>query len=1118
MNHKAEEKNEIINKNENPDGKYPPVWKGKPGRFYMSIYQKSPHSAIVFDNETEGEISENGVDLFSEKSDKPVILIQQLPTGRKISSEYRKRQSGLRVAEIKHGVMIEPGITYYCSCGTAFSVRDGVFDLSETGCNENQSEIAPVESLFESRKSEFGDYCLSEETDRIAADVIQRVKITMDLLRNEKLYRDLFESMNEGFWVGKIIRDKSGDVVDFQVTDVNSACERLTGISKSNLLSKTIGQLLSSSASEVINNFAHVIKTGESLKWEYNDTTAKRTFEIYTYKADSGYIASIFSDISERKQAETALRSSEELARRHLNEIENIYSNIPVGMCVIDLELRFLRINERLAEFNGIAASEHIGKTILQIVPEFYEQAQNTCKKIIETGQPQFAIERNGMTPAKPGVLRFWQEDWLPIKDEKDKIIGISIVVIETTERKSVQNALERSLKRFELLSQLAGELLQSSDLHKVVEAYCNKVMEYVDCQFFASYSYNDNTGKFHLNVFNGIPEMIVKEIEWLEFNKFEGIMAGEEKPVTGRSISSGESVLIKSMRSTGITGFAVYPLFRKGGKIIGMLSFGTKNRESISGDDVSLIKAVADQVAIAMERLGREKKLRMLLEKTQQIALRDQAILTSMTDGIIIVSPEGKVLYMNPAVKKHYEIVDDSFHFRREEIDRYFELYDLNGIVPYEKSPITRVLAQEKFSNLELKILNKATGRWWYANYSGSPIYNHTGIMISGIITIRNVTYAARIRQQLSTIAERYKGIFENVSDGLVIIDTIGYILEMNPAAAELFDENQEVTDSTNVFTIMKQFVFYDTNSGEIIDSQSNLFQWLFKGKRIDGYEMRAVNKKNSNEWIGNFTIVPVLDQKSKSTLYSIISITNITKSKKLEQELRLKANQLASTNKELESFSYSVSHDLRAPLRAIIGFSSFLIEDYIEKFDNEGKDYLFRIKKAGEKMNDLIDDMLNLAKITKHDMFIKNVNLTELAEAIFTEIRQSNPERDVVIKIERDLKARGDERLLRIALVNLLRNAWKYTGKREKAVIEFFSKVKKGSRVFIIRDNGVGFDMNQSGELFIPFKRLHTESDFPGTGVGLAIVNKVITRHGGRIWAEAQVDKGASFSFTLN
>ncbi len=1084
----------------------------------MSIYRNSPQNAFIFENETEGEISENCVNLLSEEVDRPVILIQQLSTGQKLFSECRKQQPGLRVTEMKHGISIEPGILYYCSCGTTFSIRDGVFDLSETGCYDNLSENAAVESINKSRNSEFEDYCLSEETDRIAADVIQRVKIKMNLLRNEKLYHDLFESMNEGFWVGKIICDSSGEVIDFQVTDVNKACERLTGISKINFLSKTIRQLLPSSASEFINNFAHVIKTGESLRWEYNDNNIRRTFEIYTYKADSGHIALLFSDISERKQTEIAMRNSEELARRHLNEIENIYSNVPVGMCVLDLDLQFLRINERLAEFNGVAVSEHIGKTILQIAPELYEQAKDTCKKIIETGEPQFAIERSGMTPTKPGVLRFWQEDWLPIKDAQGKIIGISLVVIETTECKNVQEALERSLKRFELLSQLAGELLQSSDLHRVVEVYCKRVMEYVDCQSFASYSYDDNNGKLHLNVHDGIPDTIVKEIEWLELDTFERFMAGEGKTITEGSISSGENVLIKSMEQMGIVGFAVYPLFRKGGKVIGMLLFGAKNKEKICGDDVSLIKAVADQVAIAMERLGREKKLRMLLEKTHQIALRDQAILTSMTDGIIIVSPEGKVLYMNPAVKKHYEIVDDSFHFRKEEFDRYYELYDLNGIVLYEKSPIARVLAQEKFSNLELKILNKATGRWWYANYSGSPIYDHRGIMISGIITIRNVTYAARIRQQLSTIAERYKGIFENVSDGLVIIDNIGYILEMNPAAAKLFDENEKVTDSTNVFTIMKQFVFYDTNSGDIIDSQSNLFEWLFKGKRIDGYEMRAVNKKNSSEWIGNFTIVPVFDQKTKNTLYSIISITNITKSKKLEQELRLNANQLAATNREMESFSYSVSHDLRAPLRAIIGFSSFLIEDYIDKFDNEGKDYLLRIKKAGEKMSDLIDDMLDLAKITKQNMLIKNVNLTELAEVIFTEIRQSNSERDVIIKIERDLLARGDERLLRIALGNLLRNAWKYTGKREQAVIEFFSIVKKGIRVFIIRDNGVGFDMNQSGELFIPFKRLHSESDFPGTGVGLAIVNKVITRHGGKIWAEAQVDKGASFFFTVN
>jgi signal transduction histidine kinase len=227
----------------------------------------------------------------------------------------------------------------------------------------------------------------------------------------------------------------------------------------------------------------------------------------------------------------------------------------------------------------------------------------------------------------------------------------------------------------------------------------------------------------------------------------------------------------------------------------------------------------------------------------------------------------------------------------------------------------------------------------------------------------------------------------------------------------------------------------------------------------------------------------------------------------------------QLRDANLELEAFSYSVSHDLRAPLRAIDGFSHVLVERYQEVLDDKGRHYLGLIRDAGKRMSRLIDDLLKLARVTRAELTRGTVDLSELARSVLGDLRHAEPEREVEIKITPGLSAAGDATLLRVALDNLLGNAWKFTSKLAGgAVIEFGSTETDGKSAFFVRDNGAGFDPAYAQKLFGAFQRLHSTSEFDGTGIGLATVRRIIHRHRGTVWAEGAVDRGATFYFTFD
>jgi PAS domain S-box-containing protein len=249
--------------------------------------------------------------------------------------------------------------------------------------------------------------------------------------------------------------------------------------------------------------------------------------------------------------------------------------------------------------------------------------------------------------------------------------------------------------------------------------------------------------------------------------------------------------------------------------------------------------------------------------------------------------------------------------------------------------------------------------------------------------------------------------------------------------------------------------------------------------------------------EWVG--TCIDITERKQSAT----------------EREKLLK--ELERSNRELEIYSYTISHDLLAPLRSIEGFAQAILEDYTDKLDETGKDYLHRVTSASKRMSQLIDALLTMARLARAEIKEDTLDLSSIAQVIAYELKKRQPERHVEFIIAEKVRVTGDINLLRMALENLLDNAWKLTGKNPSARIEFGAAKVDGKDVYFVRDDGAGFDMNFVDKLFGPFSRLHREEDFPGIGIGLALVHKIIKKHGGKIWAESAPEEGATFYFTL-
>lgn len=351
------------------------------------------------------------------------------------------------------------------------------------------------------------------------------------------------------------------------------------------------------------------------------------------------------------------------------------------------------------------------------------------------------------------------------------------------------------------------------------------------------------------------------------------------------------------------------------------------------------------------------------------------------------------------------------------------------------------------------------------------------------------------------------YKRLFDIAPDMMCFVNPAGEFTVINRAVTEILGWE---LDAVLGQPFMK-FVHPDDHAATVAEFDSI----IRSGKHVLEFENRYRHKDHSWRTL-SWRSVPM----PEGVLATARDVTELREKErsisKLNAHLVHQARQLEAANRELEAFAYSVAHDLRAPLRAIDGFSRAVMEDAGPALDSESADMLSRVRAATVRMGDLIDDLLGLSRVSRVSLEVTMVDLTAVARAIAQSLQASSPGRSVEFRIAEGLQARGDSRLLRIALENLLGNSWKFTSNLAGTATIEFCQAADGA--FFVRDNGAGFDQAYSAKLFQPFQRLHSPEEFPGTGIGLATVQRVVSRHGGKAWAEGVVGHGATVHFSLN
>jgi len=378
----------------------------------------------------------------------------------------------------------------------------------------------------------------------------------------------------------------------------------------------------------------------------------------------------------------------------------------------------------------------------------------------------------------------------------------------------------------------------------------------------------------------------------------------------------------------------------------------------------------------------------------------------------------------------------------------------------------------------------------------------------------VRDIT----AQRTAETARARLAALVESSDDAIVSKSLTGVIETWNPGAERLYGYSR----SEAIGRLIGIIVPTDREQEEL-----DILRRIRAGEHVQNYDTVRVRKDGSLVDV-SLTVFSIRDSSGKIIGASHVA-RDITLRKRFENEIRAlneslehrvaeRTLELSEANRELEAFSYSVSHDLRAPLRSIDGFSRLLLEEAGATLDATAKDRLHRVRAAASRMGQLIDALLELSRLGRTQMRYEDVGLSTLATHIAHELERNAPERKVSFHIQPGLTAKGDSRLIRILLDNLLGNALKFTSEKPETVIEFGATTEAGDEpIYFVRDNGAGFDMLYAGQLFTPFQRLHAKTEFEGTGIGLATAHRIVTRHGGRIWADAAPGRGATFYFTL-
>ena len=770
---------------------------------------------------------------------------------------------------------------------------------------------------------------------------------------------------------------------------------------------------------------------------------------------------------TETLEAEIATRRLVELQLRLLETCVNRANDI---ILITEAEPqdepgpRIVYVNDAFVRRTGYTRAEAIGQTtrILQ-GPKTSRQELDRLRAALREWQP-IRVELINYT--KSGE-EFWIElDMVPVADGSGRFTHWVAVDRDITERKRA----EGEVARLAAIVQSSDDAIIGKDLDGIITSW-NAGAERI-----FGFSADEMVGQ-------PIRRLIPDERQHEEDEILAKIRRGE-------SIRHYDTVRQRKDGSRLEVSVTISPIKDAGDKIIGVSKVARDITQRKQGE-----------TALALER----HKLTAAFENTDM--------------GFVLFDTRGGSMIMNQAALRFHGFASvEEMLTKIEDYVADWELHYPDGRrMPFSEWPVSRAIAGDYVQNYEAQLHNVKTDYAWVGSYTTKPVHTRSGEVSLILLTVLDITERKRAEAAVQESEERFRTMANSMSQLAWIARADGHIYWYNERWYEYTGTTsaqmegwgwQNVHDPVVLPSVLEKWQAA-IQSGEPFEMEfplrgadGHFRNFLTRGQPLKDATGRVV------QWCGTNTDVDALKQAEEK-----VRRLNT----ELEQRVAERTGQLEQANKELEAFSYSVSHDLRAPLRAVSGFAAMVMNEYGGQLPAPGKHYLERIQKGAGRMGLLIDDLLAFSRLSRQAVQRQPVDMNRLGQAAWEDLKPQWAGREMEIRTAPLPPGHGDPELLRQVWINLLGNAVKYTAGRKPAIIETGCLTQAGEAVYFVRDNGAGFDMQFGHKLFGVFQRLHRADEFEGTGVGLAIVQRIIHRHGGRVWAQAEVNRGATFYFTL-